>query len=577
MVKSQIGSNFHRRSGGDERRGIFSKLPPLLIPNSLRRLTGSRHDSKDASPLKSSTSSAIVGIGSALAQVSSKTSAASLHPESSATTSATPTSALPLSALSPSASNRGSADTAVTTPGSAPPGTIEFDIRPGILPDASPGKAYFPVVHAVPDSQAKVITWEERKYNTARGPRESHRSSVLMERCSNTSDAGTGPRIYDASLNKMEVDEISDDEGTPTPDLERLQVTTPGPDEVPASGSRNGDVNETQTAPVNWDPKNPGHDTWNTAGRDEKWQQRSQLFSNLSAFNLRNAQKRKSPPPKQDVGPLWEKLDSTNDPQTPKDVGKLTDVKGSSDIAMAASQSDPISSISPTTAPIAESAEAEQAACTPARTPKVVVYMPDENQPRVAMALSRPDDEHADERNDDEDTNRDDEENVANGHRQSLFDLSDASSDLSSDSEQETEADAEDETDSEPISPLPSEENTLTPFPSLSTNPNSVSVSIFSRTAQANRLASSVLRRTSSTSAALRPVRSRGESIGLQDCSKDPMVLAAGFEKKLRSRGLTTGDEGNRRECFVYRASGDVGREVWEVQERKGRGRGETM
>ncbi|KAF2158820.1 hypothetical protein M409DRAFT_61326 [Zasmidium cellare ATCC 36951] len=549
MVKSSIGSNFHRRSGDDERRGVFSKLPPLLIPNSLRRLTSPRHDSKDATPLKSSTSSAIVGIGSVLAQVPSNPSTTSFHQGSSAATSTTPTSALPLSALSPFASTRNSGSTPLTTPGSGRPGTINFDTRPGILPDASPGKAYFPIVHAVPDSQAKVITWEERKYNTSRRQSGSEDEPVLMQRCSNTSDAGTGPRIYDASLNRVEVDDISDDEKRPIQDQQRLQATSLRLKDSRTRSNEQEKDKKTQSPPISWDPSDPGHDTWNESGRDEKWQQRSQLFSNLSAFNLRNAQKRKSPPPKQDIGPLCEGLDPTNDPTTLKDAGGLTtktddrsETTAKSDAAM------PAASLK------ARSLSEKSDGDVPPETPRVVVSVPNENHPRFAVAMPS---------SDTTDLNAQDGQEDG----QSLFDLSDTSSETSSDEElaNEDEDAGEDEHDEEleAISPLPNDENTLTPFPRLASNP--IAVSMNSRTGKDSLRASSVLRRTSSTSAAMRPVRSRGELIGLEDCSQSPMVLAAGFEKKPRSGGLTTGNEGNQRECFVYRASGDVGREVWEA------------
>lgn len=286
---------------------------------------------------------------------------------------------------------------------------------------------------------------------------------------------------------------------------------------------------------------------------------------------MRNAQKRKSPPPKHDIGPLCENLDATNDPTTPKDAGGLT--TRTDDTAWTTAKA---AAVTPASSLKATSLSEISDADVPPEKPKVVVSVANESQPRITVAMSSSDTTDLNAQDGEED-------------RQSLFDLSDTSSETSSDEELTNEGEdaSEDEHDEEfeAISPLPNDENTLTPFPSLASNP--IAVSMNSRTGKNSLLASSVLRRTSSTSAAMRPVRSRGESIGLEDCSQSPMVLAAGFEKKLRSRGLTTGNEGNKRECFVYRASGDVGREVWEVCPRvegeasdgmrRGRGRGETM
>lgn len=261
-----------------------------------------------------------------------------------------------------------------------------------------------------------------------------------------------------------------------------------------------------------------------------QWQHRSELFSNLSAFNLRSASKRKIPPAKPDIGPLCEKVDSIDNSTTSNDVGSL------------------------------------------AKPQRVTLCLPDEGHPRFNVALPCPDTINA-------------EDDGQIEPRQSLFDLSDDDSDLAADGEEDFHDDEEDDDEDD----LFDDEIVRTPLPSIDENDeNEVAVSVQSRTGK-DSLRASLLRRTSSHSAALRPVRSRGESIGLEHCSKDPMVLAAGYEKKLRSRGLTMNDASNRRECFVYRSRGYAGRESWEIcpgrealsgqrgAQWKGRSRGETM
>lgn len=206
----------------------------------------------------------------------------------------------------------------------------------------------------------------------------------------------------------------------------------------------------------------------------------------------------------------------------------------------------------------------------PAKPPRVTLSLPEKVQARPTVALPCSGSICADDEGRRE-------------LRQSLFDLSDDDYDLASDEEADTEGDDEEEDD------VFNEEIVRTPLPSIDEgDENEVAISVKSRTGK-DSLRASILRRTSSHSAAFRPIRSRGESIGLEDCSKDPVVLAAGYEKKVRSRGLTTNDASNKRECFVYRSSGHAGRESWEIcpgrealsgqsgTQWKSRNRGETM
>lgn len=249
---------------------MFNRLPPLSIPNSLRRLkSGSpRQDAKDSASLKSSTSSAVVDIGSVLAQIPSKTSVANSHQKPSAATASTPPSALPLSAYSIGSSTRSSVDTTLTTPASGPPGTITFAIRPGVLPDPSPDQTYFPVVHTLPDSQSKVVTWKERQFN-ATGDQQAVHGAPVLQRPSEPSNGTKEPGVFDASLNRVHVDEDLNVDEIPIQDLERLHVTGTGPKDKASPG--NGKAKDkTQGTKINWDPINPGHDTWNESGRDEK-------------------------------------------------------------------------------------------------------------------------------------------------------------------------------------------------------------------------------------------------------------------------------------------------------------------
>lgn len=305
-----------------------------------------------------------------------------------------------------------------------------------------------------------------------------------------------------------------------------------------------------------------------------QWQQRSQLFSNLSAFNLRSAQKRKNQPTKPAIGPLCEKVEPPSGPSISKNVDGLN---GESSFSKPASTAPAPPNTPASATPLGASLLAKhpdekyKVPQVPAKAPRVMLSLPEETHPRFTVALPCSDTPNADDEGRRE-------------PRQSLFALSDDSSDLASDEEADDDEDEdEDEYD------IFEEEIVRTPLPSIDESEESeVAISVKSRTAK-DSVRASMLHRTSSNSAALRPVRSRGESIGLQDCSKDPMVLAAGYEKKLRSRGLTTNDASNKRECFVYRSSGGVGRASWEIcpgrealggdrgPSWKGRSRGETM
>lgn len=277
---------------------------------------------------------------------------------------------------------------------------------------------------------------------------------------------------------------------------------------------------------------------------------------------MRNAQKRKNPPPKPDVGPMCEAVDSTNNPLTPKDVGGLVEHE---EYFMAPEES-PLKSelFSPRNTKASESlprfVEEDETFHDAEETSRLTIPASSEQIPRITVAMPCSDLVNV---------------NVKEHRkqRQSLFDLSDISSVSSEDDEDEEHSPDHKASYSSPAHP--------------------VSISVKSRT-QKDSLRASILRRTSSTTGAmsnpsLRLVRSRGESIGLPDCSQNPMVLAAGFEKRLRGRGATTSAGGDltreKSRCDVYRATGNVwemcpGREALGVErkvKRKGRARGETF
>lgn len=290
---------------------------------------------------------------------------------------------------------------------------------------------------------------------------------------------------------------------------------------------------------------------------------------------MRNAQKRKNSLPKPDIGPMCEAVDPTNDPLTPRDVGGLVDEKDYFSAAetpllrpkaMSPSNTPPTRSL---TVSLKEDEPRDQMA----DVVKATVDHSKANKPRITVALSCSDTVNND-------------ENTQKEQRQSLFDISDHSSVSSSDDDDDDDEDEDGEAEHSPDDDVDEDRDTA----------NEISISIKSRTAKDSTRAS-ILRRTSSTSATMpnvRLVRSRGESIGLADCSQDPMVLAAGIEKQLKSsngRGrlaVSASAARGTRESYVYRASGGgrvgfqlcPGREALGIERersKKGRNRGETV
>lgn len=91
-----------------------------------------------------------------------------------------------------------------------------------------------------------------------------------MQRCSKTSNCDGSPNIVDASLNRVEADDSFEDGEMSSQDLERLRIAASGPKDGPASRRQTGNEEPQTPPPTDWDPNNPGHDTWNESGRDVK-------------------------------------------------------------------------------------------------------------------------------------------------------------------------------------------------------------------------------------------------------------------------------------------------------------------
>lgn len=91
-----------------------------------------------------------------------------------------------------------------------------------------------------------------------------------MQRCDKSYNGDGLPKIFDASLNRVEADFSFEDGEISLQDLERLQIAALGSKDDSASRREYGNKEPQTPPPIRWDPSDPGHDTWNESGRDVK-------------------------------------------------------------------------------------------------------------------------------------------------------------------------------------------------------------------------------------------------------------------------------------------------------------------
>lgn len=113
------------------------------------------------------------------------------------------------------------------------------------------------------------MTWEEHPYNVVGSQGSVDGAPILVQRSSKTSVSSKSPRVFDVTQNRVQVDEDLDEEEVSVNDLKQLHVKSLGfKDSACAAYTKRKD--KTSDTAINWDPSNPGHDTWNESGRDEK-------------------------------------------------------------------------------------------------------------------------------------------------------------------------------------------------------------------------------------------------------------------------------------------------------------------